>query len=136
MVIVMLNTRILPAALAALSFCAFPLSAALAAPQDYRFDVVKVAAAGSGKTDVTVAVVRTAGAKPVPGAVITESTADMGPSGMATMPAKTAPLGESKDGTRTFEVQAGMKGKWALHLAATVPAETEAVRGTVTFDAK
>ena len=57
--------------------------------------------------------------KPVPDAVIFESKADMGPEGMATMgaPVKALP---AKDGIYSFEVDPGMPGTWALHLAAKV----------------
>lgn len=63
-------------------------------------------------------------------AVIFESKADMGPSGMATMPAPVKAL-PPKDGIYSLEVVPGMAGTWALHLAAKVQGEPETVRGTV-----
>jgi len=69
----------------------------------------------------------------VPDAVIFESKADMGPSGMAAMAAPVKAL-QVKDGIYSFEVAPDMAGTWALHLAAKVQGETETVRGTVNAD--
>jgi len=65
--------------------------------------------------------------------VIFESTADMGPNGMPTMPAPINAL-PAKDGIYSFEVEPGMAGTWALHLAAKVQGEAETVRGTINAD--
>ena len=69
----------------------------------------------------------------MPDAVIFESSADMGPAGMATM---TAPVKAIPDrgGIYSFEVEPGMTGPWALHLAAKVQGEPDTVRGTITAD--
>jgi hypothetical protein len=108
---------------------------ALAAPADYRFELVQAQPAGPGKTTVTVRLVHVPDNKPVAGAVLFESKSDMGPAGMAEMPGKVSTLPADKPGLYRFQIETGMAGKWALNLAAKVQGEAGTVRGTVTFDA-
>lgn len=111
-------------------------AAAFAGAADYKFELVSAKHTGDGKTDVAIQLVHTPDGKPVSDAVIFESKADMGPSGMATMPGKVAPVPPGKDGLYHFTTATGMAGKWALHLSAKVQGETETVKGTVEFDAE
>ena len=115
--------------------CALTLTAAQAhaVASDYRFELVGKPRLAAKKDVVQIRLVRVADGKPVPDAVIFESKADMGPAGMETMtaPVKTMP---SRGGIYSFEVEPGMAGVWALHLAAKVQGETETVRGTVNAD--
>jgi hypothetical protein len=108
---------------------------ALAAPADYRFELVEAQPAGPSKTNVTVRLVHVPDNKPVAGAVLFESKSDMGPAGMAEMPGKVSTLPADKPGLYRFQIETGMAGKWALNLAAKVQGEAGTVRGTVTFDA-
>lgn len=104
-----------------------------AAATDYRFELVGKPQL-SGQTDmVQIRLVRVSDGKPVPDAVIFESKADMGPSGMATMPAPVKAM-PPKNGIYVFAVEPGMAGTWAIHLAAKVQGEAETVRGTVNAD--
>ena len=107
---------------------------ALAAPADYRFELVQAQPAGPGKTNVTVRLVHISDNKPVPGAVLFETKSDMGPGGMAEMPGKVSALPSDKPGFYRFQIETGMAGKWALNLGAKVQGEAATVRGTVTFD--
>jgi len=118
-------------------FAASTLVAAygLAAPNDYRFELVQAQPAGAGKTAVTVRLVHVPDSKPVAGAVLFETKSDMGPSGMAEMPGKVSPLPADKPGLYRFQIETGMAGKWALNLGAKVQGEADTVRGTITFDA-
>ena len=102
---------------------------ARAASADYRFEIVQVQSAGPGKSNITLRLLHTPDNKPVPDAVIFQSTADMGPAGMPTMtaPAKTMPAKASQLGTYIVEVQPGMAGNWELKLAAKVQGETGTV---------
>lgn len=111
-------------------FAALP---SFAAATDYRFELVGEPQLSAGKDIVQIRLVHTADNKPVWNAVIFESTADMGPAGMPTMPAPIKVL-KAKDGVYSFEVAPGMAGTWALHLAAKVQGEPETVRGTVDAD--
>ena len=134
----MFNARTPRAAFGVLALLVSPAITlpALAAPQDYRFEVASAQPAGSGKTDVAIRLIHAPDSKPVADAVIFESKTDMGPAGMAEMPGKVTPMPVAKDGLYHFTTQTGMAGTWALHLAAKVQGETETVRGTVNFDAK
>ena len=113
-----------------LMFAALP---SFAAATDYRFELVGKPQLSGGKDIVQVRLVHATDGKPVSDAVIFESTADMGPAGMPTMraPVKALP---PKGGVYSFEVDPGMAGAWALHLAAKVQGEPETVRGTVNAD--
>jgi YtkA-like len=129
----MIRNRILAGAVAFACGVTFAALPSLAAATDYRFELIGKPQLTGGKDIVQVRLVHVADGKPVPDAVIFESKADMGPEGMATMgaPVKALP---AKDGIYGFEVEPGMAGKWALHLAAKVQGEAETVRGTINAD--
>lgn len=112
---------------------AFTVPAAHAAATDYRFELVGKPQLVAQKDIVQIRLVHEADGKSVPDAVVFESKADMGPAGMPTMgaPVRALPV---KDGVYSFEIDPGMAGPWALHLAAKVQGETETVRGTITAD--
>nr|RAV91020.1 hypothetical protein DBT45_09645 [Aerococcus tenax]RAW03849.1 hypothetical protein DBT41_10825 [Aerococcus urinae] len=124
---------LLSAAVLLASFIATPL---LAAASEYQFELVKAEPAGPRVTDVTVKLVHIPDNKPVPDAIIFETKADMGPSGMKGMKGQTSLLPASVEpGMYRISAETGMGGTWALALAAKVQGETETVRGTVNFDA-
>src|SRR5206468_9557810 len=122
------------AAAFAYAVATFPLAMsapALAAGQDYRFELVQAQPAGSGKTTVTVRLIHLPDNKPVAGAVLFETKTDMGPSGMAEMAGKVSPLSSDKPGLYRFQIETGMAGKWQLALGAKVQGEAGTVRGAV-----
>lgn len=129
----MTSTRILAGAAAFACVLALTAVQAHAVASDYRFELVGKPRLAAKKDIVQIRLVRVADGKPVPDAVIFESKADMGPAGMETMtaPVKAMP---PKGGIYSFEVDPGMAGTWALHLAAKVQGEAETVRGTVNAD--
>jgi hypothetical protein len=108
----------------------------LAAPNDYRFELVQAQPTGPGKTMITVRLVHVPDSKPVAGAVLFESKTDMGPGGMAEMTGKVSPLPSDQPGIYRFEIETGMAGKWALNLGAKVQGEAGTVRGAVAYEAK
>ena len=108
----------------------------LAAPNDYRFELVQAQPAGSGKTTVTVRLVHVPDSKPVPGAVLFETKTDMGPDGMADMTGKVSPLPSDQPGIYRFQIETGMAGKWALNLGAKVQGEAGTVRGNLVYETK
>jgi hypothetical protein len=112
---------------------AFAAAPSFAAATDYRFELVGTPTLSGTKDIVQIRLVHVADGQPVPDAVIFESKADMGPAGMEAMgaPVKALP---AKDGVYSFEVEPGMAGAWALHLAAKVQGEADTVRGTVNAD--
>jgi len=108
---------------------------AIAVATDYHFELaVPPKSAGSGKNIVSVKLIHDG--KPVPGAIIIQSHADMGPIGMAGMAAPIKPLGEGPPGTYRFEVENGSVWKkadnWALSFSAKVQGVTQTVTGSVT----
>ena len=109
---------------------------AAAAPNDYRFELVQVQSAGSGKTNVTVRLVHVPDNKPVAGAVLFESKTDMGPDGMAEMAGKVSSQPSDQPGIYRFQIETGMAGRWRLALGAKVQGEAGTVRGDVVYEAK
>jgi hypothetical protein len=129
----MIRIRIVAGAAAFACGLALAAVPARAKSADYRFELIGKPQL-SGHTDIVqVRLVRSADGKPIPDAVIFESKADMGPAGMETMTAPVKAL-PAKGGVYSFEVEPGMAGTWALHLAAKVQGEPDTVRGTVNAD--
>ena len=120
---------------ALLTFSTLAAGIAVAAPADYRFELAQAQPAESGKTDVTVRLVHVPDKKPVAGAVLFETKADMTPDGMADMTGKVTPVASEQPGLYRFQVETGMAGKWQLSLGAKVQGEAGTVRGTVSFAA-
>jgi hypothetical protein len=129
----MIHTRILVSAAALACGFAFAVVQAKAKSADYRFELVGQPQLSGQRDVVQVRLVHATDGKPVLDAVIFESKADMGPAGMATMTAPMKAL-PPKGGVYSFEVEPGMAGTWALHLAAKVQGEPDTVRGTVNAD--
>ena len=107
----------------------------MASTAGYRFELAgPVKSAGAGKNVVAVRLMRDG--KPVTGAIIIQSRADMGPMGMASMTAPIKPLGEKPPGTYSFEISNGQVWKkpddWALKFGAKVQGVAQTVTGTVT----
>jgi predicted metal-binding membrane protein len=108
----------------------------VAAPSDYRFEVVAVQPSVPGKTMVTVRLLHVQDKKPVDGAMILVSKTDMGPSGMAEMAGRVTAITSDQPGLYRFLVETGMAGKWELSLTAKVRGEADPVTGKITYDAK
>jgi hypothetical protein len=129
----MISTRIFAGTVALACGLAFTPVHVQAKDTDYRFELVGKPQASAKKDIIQVRLLHVADAKPVPDAVIFESKADMGPAGMDTMTAPVKAL-PAKEGVYSFEVDPGMAGTWALHLAAKVQGEPDTVRGTLNVD--
>ncbi|MES2255517.1 MAG: FixH family protein [Pseudomonadota bacterium] len=90
--------------------------------------------AGAGESYITVKLLHDG--KPVTGAIVIQSRADMGPIGMAGMTAPIKPLGEQPPGIYRFEVDNGPVWKkpdnWALTFGAKVQGAAQTVTGSVT----
>ena len=111
-------------------------SSGFGAAKDYQFELAGVPKnAGKGVSVVSVRLLHLSDKRPVSGAIVIESRADMGPIGMAGMAASIKPLPEQPAGTYRFEIQNGAAWKkpdnWALTLAAKVQGEPETVRGSI-----
>ena len=110
-----------------------------AAAADYRFEAIeKPQLSTDGKSVVSVRLVHLPDNKPVPGAIIIQTKADMGPDGMADMTAPVQAVAGAvagkEPGIYRFEIQPGMAGKWMLTLAAKVQGESQTVRGSVVVE--
>ena len=109
------------------------VSGAEAAASDYRFELAgNPEAAAGAKSIVAVKLTQAKTGKPVPGAIIIQTRADMGPDGMKEMTAPVKALPPKEPGVYRFEIEPGMAGGWMLTLAAKVQGETETVTGAVT----
>ena len=108
------------------------IAVADAAAGDYRFELAGNPQAASGKSIVAIKLTHTPDNKPVPGAVIIQTRADMTPDGMKEMTAPVKVLPPKEPGVYLFEITPGMAGDWMLTLAAKVQGEAETVRGSVT----
>src|SRR5438874_775597 len=111
---------------------------AIAAATAYQFELLGKPAVKAGFNMVLVRLVHLPDRKPVSGAVIFQTRADMGPEQMATMAAPVRAVPSTRPGTYAFEIQNGpvwnKPGKWALTLGAKVQGEVETVRGAVNLD--
>lgn len=101
----------------------------------YRFEPAgPVKSASGGKSIVAVRLMHDG--KPVTGAIIIQSRADMGPMGMAAMTAPIKALGEQPPGTYRFEIVNGpvwnKPDNWALTFGAKVQGVAQTVTGSVT----
>jgi hypothetical protein len=121
----------MPVIALALSVATSSVQAAQVKTQDYRFELAGKPEMSGGKDIVRVRLVHVSDGKPVPGAVIFESRADMGPAGMPTMTGPIKAMPSKEPGIYSFEIEPGMTGTWAITLAAKVQGEAETVRGAV-----
>jgi hypothetical protein len=108
---------------------------AASANVDYSFELAAPPKSeAAGKSIVSIKLLH--GGKPVTGAIIIQSRADMGPIGMASMAAPIKSLGEQPAGTYRFEVDNGSVWKkpdnWALSFGAKVQGVAQTVSGNVT----
>jgi Cu(I)/Ag(I) efflux system membrane fusion protein len=113
---------------------------AMATTAGYRFELAGPVGSNAGKSIVPVRIIHKTDNKPVIGAIIIQSRADMGPAGMAAMNAPIKALPATAPGVYPFEIQNGpvwpKPGQWALTFAAKVQGEAATVHGTVTVELK
>lgn len=111
------------------------MSGPKATTADYRFELAgPPKSAGAGKSTVSVKLMHDG--KPVSGAIIIQSRADMGPIGMAAMTAPIKALGEKPPGTYSFEIDNGpvwrKPDNWSVSFGAKVQGVPQTVTGSVT----
>jgi hypothetical protein len=108
---------------------------AMTATTGYRFELAgPPKSAGAGKSIVPVKLMHDG--KPVSGAIIIQSRADMGPIGMTAMTAPIKALGEKPPGTYSFEIDNGpvwrKADNWSVSFGAKVQGVPQTVTGSVT----
>lgn len=109
---------------------AFASPAAVAAPADYRFEVVGHAHLADGNDTVTVRLAHIPDGKPVQGAVMFGPRASMGSGGMA-MTAPATMLQPAANGAAVIQVTPSMEGPWTISLSARVNGEPAVIKGAV-----
>ncbi len=112
---------------------------AMTATTGYRFELAAPPkSTGAGKSIVSVRLMHAG--KPVSGAIIIQSRADMGPMGMAAMTAPIKALGEKPPGTYGFEIDNGSVWKkpddWDVSFNAKVQGVMQTVTGKITVRLK
>ena len=116
--------------------CGLALSAAhiaLAAPQDFQFQVVEPELRQGDKVTFTIAITDLRTNAAVADASIIASQMDMTPDGMAGMSGKVTPVATGTPGRYGFVANLGMAGNWRLAIAARLPGEAEVVWREVTI---
>ena len=100
----------------------------------YRYELAGPVQSSAGKSIVTVRLVHDG--KPVAGAIIIQSRADMGPSGMAAHTAPVKALGEKPPGAYRFEIANGQvwnkPDDWGLSFSAKVQGVAQTISGSLT----
>jgi predicted metal-binding membrane protein len=86
----------------------------IAAPSEYRLEIVGAPTEGPGTTTVAVCFVHSSDNKPVERITIVEAKTDMGPAGMAEMSGKVAPIASDQPGVCRFRSKPGWpaNGSW------------------------
>jgi hypothetical protein len=109
--------------------------APMTATAGYRFELTGPQRSDVGRSRVSVRLIHTTDNKPVIGAIIVQSRADLGPIGMTTRTAPIKALPSTTPGVYTFEIVNGAvwnkPAKWALTFAAKVKGEAQTVHGNV-----
>jgi len=106
----------------------------------YRFEVAGPVQSHDGASIVPVRLIHLTDNKPVVGAIVIESRADMGPIGMGDMTAPIKALPVTAPGVYPFEIENGAvwkkADKWALTFAAKVQGEAATVHGNLVVELK
>jgi hypothetical protein len=106
----------------------------------YRFELAGPVQSNAGTSIISVRLIHATDNKPVIGAIIIESRADMGPIGMAGMNAPIKALPVTTPGVYPFEIANGpvwnKADKWTLTFSAKVQGEVATVRGSTTVELK
>lgn len=105
---------------------------AVAAPQDYQFQVVEPEFRQGDQVTLTIAITDLRTKAAVADGTIIAAQMDMSPDGMAGMSGKVTPVGTSTPGRYGFVAKLGMAGNWRLAIAARLPGEAEVIWREVT----
>jgi hypothetical protein len=111
------------------------LSSALAASQDYRFELAQKQVKAGNDAQLAVRLIHVPSGKAVENAVIFQTRLDMSPMGMADMTSRATPVKADEPGLYKFRAPLSMEGDWSLQLSAKVPGETDTISGKVQFKA-
>jgi hypothetical protein len=110
------------------------VSDAVAAMQDYEFQLVKQEVK-KGEAVIAVRLINKKTGRPVPDAVIFATRLDMGPEGMQEMATRVTPIPSSEPGIYQFKANLSMAGGWQLSLGAKIQGETGSLENKLVFKA-
>ena len=108
---------------------------ALAAIEDYEFQLVQSEVKQGNASEIEVRLIDKRSGKLVPDAVIFAQRVDMAPDGMETMQAPIEALPSSEPGIYRFKAQLSMAGGWRLSLGAKVQGESGTLESKLVFKA-
>lgn len=108
---------------------------AVAAIDDYEFQLVQKEVKKADGNEMAVRLVNKRSGKAVPNAVIVAQRLDMAPDGMETMTSPISALPSTEPGVYRFKVKLLMEGGWRLSLGAKVQGETGTLEAKLPFKA-
>ena len=111
-------------------FFYFPGISALLAGETYLWEAVTAEVAAAPGQQFSIRLIGPEGAA-VGGVEIIDARLDMAPEGMAAMDTPLVPEVASETGTFTYRADFTMAGRWALHVKARVPGNSEPVPGEI-----
>ncbi|MBI3710605.1 MAG: FixH family protein [Proteobacteria bacterium] len=107
----------------------------MAAPQDYRFEIVDPPVRIGKDAAIGVRLVHAPSGRPIADAVIIQSRVEMPMGSAPAMVAKTTAVQPDGKGVYRLMGEVTMEGDWSLNLAAKVQGEAETIRATLRFKA-
>lgn len=115
-------------------FFYFPRLPELFANEAYRWEALTAEIAATSGQQFSIRLIGPDDG-PVEGAEIIDARLDMAPEGMAAMDTPLTPQEGGEPGAFIYRADFTMAGRWALHLKARVPGQTEAIAGVVILTA-
>lgn len=110
-----------------------PFGSAMAAPEEYRFELVAKPTKAGGASVIRVRLTHQPDRKPVSGAILIQPKLEMGEgAGAMGAPLKVGTATEA--GVYAFEAKPSMDGEWVLTFGAKVPGEAATVRARIVLD--
>lgn len=111
-------------------FFYFPGISALLAGESYRWEAVTAEVAAAPGQQFSIRLIGPGGAA-LDGVEIIDARLDMAPEGMAAMDTPLTPETSREAGTFTYRADFTMAGRWALHVKAKLPGNSEEVPGEI-----
>ena len=130
----MKSIRFLRAAMLALAYIVADSTIALAAPEDYEFQLVDDEIK-QGNGVIAVRLVDKRSGNPVEDAVVFATRMDMAPDGMEAMTSPVEALPSDQPGVYRFKTNLSMVGNWRFSIAAKVQGEADTVESRLEFKA-
>jgi hypothetical protein len=111
------------------------VTAAVAAPDDYEFQLVEKQIQQSVDATIAVRLIDRRTGRPVENAVVFATRMDMAPEGMETMTTPVEAMPSTEPGVYNFKSNLVMAGGWRFSIAAKVQGESETIESRLEFKA-